>query len=130
MLKLMELSREIPLDNGLKVSFYHHIHRYFGDYHRINVDIICEVPLLEKYFTTKEEFTEARAILGRNAVFRRHLELMGVSSAKVEQSLENVIANFSRYSLTYLSSSLFPRKLVLAEVYGARQKTSRAYTGS
>lgn len=126
---MMELAREISLENGLTVSFYHHIHRYFGDYHRIKVEIICEVPLLEKYFTSQEEFAEARASLGKSAVFRRNLELMGVSSAEVEQSLERVIANFSSHSLSYLSSSLFPSKLVLAELSGARRKTRKAYTG-
>lgn len=126
---LMELTREISLKNGLTVSFYHDTHRYFGDYHRIKVEIICEVPLLENYFSSPEEFAEASAFLGSKAVFRRKLELMGVSSAEVEQSLESVIANFSSHSQSYLSSSLFPRKLVLAELSGARRKTAKAYTG-
>jgi hypothetical protein len=125
----MKLAREISLENGLTVSFYHHIHRYFGDYHRIKVEIICEVPLLEEYFTSLAEFAEARASLGSKAVFRRKLELMGVSSAEVEQSLEGVIANFSSHSLSYLASPLFPRKLVHAELSAAGRKMLKAYTG-
>jgi hypothetical protein len=128
---LIKLAREISLENGLTVSFYHHTHRYFGDYHRIKVEIICEVPLLEEYFTNIAEFVEASATLGGKAVFRRNLELMGVSSAEVEQSLENVIDNFSSHSLAYLASPLFPRKLILAELSGAGRKLHKSgvYTG-
>ncbi len=125
----MELAREIPLENGLTVSFYQHTHRYFGDYHRIKVEIICEVPLLEEYFTCREEFAEARATLGDKAVFRRDLELMGVPSADVEQSIESVIANFSGHSLSYLASPLFPRKVVQAELSGPRRNMQKSYTG-
>lgn len=125
----MKLAREISLENGLTVSFYHHTHRYFGDYHRIKVEIICEVPLLEEYFTNSAEFAEASVSLGSKAVFRRNLELMGVSSADIEQSLERVIANFSSHSLSYLASPLFPRKLVLAELSAAGQKILKAYSG-
>jgi hypothetical protein len=125
----MKLAREISLENGLIVSFYQHTHRYFGDYHRIKVEIICEVPVLEEYFTSQAEFVEARASLGSKAVFRRKLELMGVSSAEVEQSLEGVIANFSSHSLSYLASPLFPRKLVHAELSAAGQKMRKVYTG-
>jgi hypothetical protein len=125
----MELAREISLENGLTVSFYQHTHRYFGDYHRIKVEIICEVPLLEEYFASQAEFAEAVASFGSKAVFRRNLELMGVSSAEVAPSLEGVIANFSSHSLSYLSSPLFPRKLVHAELSAAGPKTRKAYTG-
>jgi hypothetical protein len=93
------------------------------------VEIICEVPLLQEYFTSQEEFAEARESLGSKAIFRRNLELMGVSSAEVVQSVERVIANFSSHSLSYLSSSLFPHKLVLAELSGARRKMLKAYSG-
>jgi hypothetical protein len=126
----MELAREIPLENGLTVSFYHHTHRYFGDYHRIKVEIICEVPLLEEYFASREEFAEAKAALGDKAVFRRNMELMGISSADVEPTLEGVIDNFSSHSLAYLASPSFPRKMVLAELSGAgRKKRNKVYPG-
>jgi len=125
----MKLVREISLENGLTVSFYQHTHRYFGDYHRIKVEIICEVPLLEEYFTSRPEFAEAMVSLGGKAVFRRNLEMMGVSSAEIDPSLERVIANFSSHSLSYLASPAFPRKLLLAELSEAGLKKRKAYTG-
>ena len=124
---VMKLAREVPLENGLTVCFYHHNHRYFGDYHRIKLEIICEIPVREEYFSNPDEFAEARAILGRNAFFRRELELMGIPTAEVDQTLEKTMDNFSNHSFSYLASPLFPRKMVLSELEGARRKGRRLY---
>lgn len=126
---LMKLVREIPLENGLTVCIYNHNHRYFGDYHRVRVEIVCAAPVLEEYFTDRAEYAEARTSLGDSAVFRHNVELMGVASGEVDRSLERVIENFANHSLAYLASATFPRKLVLAELSGLKQKKRRAYPG-
>ncbi len=123
----MKLAREIPLENGLTVRFYHHTHRYFGDYHRIKMEILCEIPVREDFFDNCDEFADAQTLLGHAAVFRRNIEMMGISSADVENSLERTIENFMNHSRTYLSSPLFPKKLVLAELAGARKQDRRVY---
>ncbi len=125
----MELTREIPLENGLTVSFYHRSNRYFGDYHRLIVEIVCEVPLKEEYFANLAEFEEALTLLGETALFRRDVNLMGIPTADVEKSLEKVMDDFAHHSLSYLSSPSFPRKLVHAELVGARRKGRKDYTG-
>jgi hypothetical protein len=125
----MKLVREIPLENGLMVCIYNHNHRYFGDYHRVRVEIVCKVKVLEEYFADRAEYAGAKASLGDSAVFQHNVELMGVSSAELDRSLERVIENFANHSLAYLASPIFPRKLVLAELSGSRQKKSQAYPG-
>ncbi len=125
----MKLAKKISLANGLTVCFYHHTHRYFGDYHRIRVEIICEVPVTEEYFETAAECAEARAVLGGPVVFRRNLEMMGIPGAEVERCLDNTIENFTKNSLSYLLSPSFPRKLVLAELAEAGEKGRRVYNG-
>ena len=124
---LMKLARQVPLENGLTVSFYHHSHRYFGDYHRVRVEIICEVPVMEEYFSDPAAFAEARSFLGRNVFFRRNLELMGIPTAELENSLEKTIDNFSEHSLSYLASPMFPRRMVLAELAGAMGQARPIY---
>jgi len=126
---LMKLVREIPLENGLTVSIYNHNHRYFGDYHRVRVEIVCIVEVLEEYFADVAEFAEAKASMGDSAHFRHNVELMGVSSEELDRSLERVIENFANHSLAYMSSPIFPRKLVLAEVSGYRQNKRKTYPG-
>ena len=125
----MKLIKEILLDNGLSVFFYNHTHRYFGDYHRVRVKIICEVPLLKEYFADQTEYAEARANLGSKVIFRRDTELMGIPSGDLKKSLEKVIENFTDHSLSYLSSLKFPQKFVLSELSGSRKKTRRVYLG-
>ena len=125
----MKPIKEIFLDNGLIVSFFNHTHRYFGDYHRVRVKIICEVPLLKEYFADQSEYAEAKANLGSNAIFRRDTELMGIPSGELEKCLEKVIENFTDHSLSYLSSPQFPRKFVLTELSGSRKKTRQVYPG-
>ncbi len=125
----MKLAKEIPLANGLTVCFYHHTHRYFGDYHRIRVEVVCEVPVRDEYFATAEEYARARAILGGAAVFRRSTETMGIPTAEIERCLGSTIENFARHSLSYLSSASFPQRLVLAELAAAGRKGERVYSG-
>ncbi|HEX2767869.1 MAG TPA: hypothetical protein VHN12_01180 [Geobacteraceae bacterium] len=122
---MMKLVREIPLENGLTVCIYNHNHRYFGDYHRVRVEIVCKVKVLEEYFADRAEYEEAKISLGDSAVFRHNVELMGVSSGELDRSLERVIKNYANHSLAYLASPIFPRKLVLAEFSGSRQKNAR-----
>jgi len=125
----MDHVKEISLENGVKVSFCSHAHRYFGDYYRVKLDIICEASLLEEYFADRQAYAEAMVLLGPTAIYRRNVEQMGVPSAELDRTLENLIENFSRHSLPYIASSTYPKKLVLAEVNGAGRKISRTYAG-
>ena len=125
----MKPIKEIFLDNGLTVSFYNHTHRYFGDYHRVRVKIICEVPILEKYFADYSEYSQAKGKLGNNVIFRRDTELMGIPSGELEKTLENVVENFTDHVLSYLSSPQFPRKFVLLKLSESGKNTRRVYPG-
>ena len=125
----MDLVKEISLENGVKVCFYSHVHRYYGDYYRVKLDIVCEVSLLEEYFADRQAYAEATASLGPTAIYRRNVEQMGVPSAELDRTLESLIEHFSRHSLPYIASSSYPKKLVLAEVNGAGRKVQRAYAG-
>jgi hypothetical protein len=123
----MDLVKEISLENGVKVCFYSHAHRYYGDYYRLKLEIVCEAPLLEEYFADRQAYAEAKASLGPTAIRLRKVEQMGVATAELDRTLESLIEHFSRHSLPYITSSTFPKKLVLSEVKGAGRKMHRAY---
>jgi hypothetical protein len=125
----MDLVKEISLENGVKVCFYSHAHRYYGDYYRVKLDIVCEAPLLEEYFADLPAYADAMASLGPTAIHRRNVEQMGVPSAELGRTLDSLIEHFSRHSLPYIASSTYPKKLALTEVKGAGRKMPRAYTG-
>jgi len=108
--------REFSLPNGLSVSIYHHSHRYFGDYFRIRVEIICRIPLRTEFFTEDGALAQAIMMLGNEVVYTCIKEQMGVPSANLEKALEKLVASFSDNSLPYISSPQFPGNAVRAEL--------------
>lgn len=126
----MKLARQLTISNGLTVNIFNHNHRYFGDYHHVKVEITCEVPILEEYFSSREECDEARAALGESTtLYRRSVEKMGVSSAELEATLESIIEDFTDHSLSYLASPEFPRRLIAKELAASSKVTAhRTYS--
>lgn len=117
--------RDIPLPNGLTVSFYDQTRRYFGDYYLVRLEIVCKVPVLAEYFTEPGEYGEARSLLGDEVTYRRGVEQMGVPSTEIERVRDRLMADFEKHSLPYFSAPLFPRKVVGAELGKIRKKMQR-----
>lgn len=119
------LLRTEHLDNGLVVEFFDRSNRYFGDYHRICVEVRCRVSITEDFFAEAAdpagELESARALLGNAATFSRVLEKMGVAGAEVEAARQGLIENFIRGTLSYMGGSDFPRRFVVAEVENRRR---------
>lgn len=117
--------RKIELPNGLTVFVYDATRRYYEDYHLVRLDIVCKTPVLVEYFDNDELFSEARALLGELAVYRRLLEKMGVPFREIEAARESLIKDFESNALGYFSAHGFSRKLVLSEFAKAREKAGR-----
>jgi len=108
--------RELPLPNGLTVSFYDYTSRYFGDFHRVKMEIICKVPVSAEYFQDRRVFDDARSLLSDEVVYRHNVEQMGVPTTEIETVLQRLMTNFIEHSLPYFASVQFPGKIVLAAV--------------
>jgi hypothetical protein len=117
--------RVFPLPNGLSVSVYGNTRRYFGDYFRVKVEIVCRIPLLAEYFADSEAYAAARAMLGNDVVYSRAEEQMGVPSGGIEKALDRLVENFIEHSLPYVSSAQFPGKVVHAELNRTTGKKRR-----
>ena len=120
------LIRELHLPNGLTVSFFDHTRQYFGDFHRVKMEITCKIPVLPDYFEDRMAFDEAGALLGDEVVYTRIQEQMGVPSTEIEKVLNRLVTNFMEHSLTYFASARFPGKAVLAELNKIKRKRARA----
>jgi hypothetical protein len=96
--------------------------RYYEDYHLVRLEIVCEVPLREEYFTGPEKMAEARRVLGDRAMYRRTVEKMGVPYAEIGQAREKLIDSFMVNALPYLSDEKFPRMFVLSELAKTEKK--------
>lgn len=112
--------RSVQLENGLIVEFHDRSNRYFGDYHRVCVEVRSRVPLTPALFVAAAdphgECERARAVLGAEAVYVRTLERMGVTGAEVEAARQGLIDHFIRSAVPYLEHPAYPARLVAAEL--------------
>ncbi len=114
--------RELPLPNGLTITFFDHSRRYFGDFYMVKIEIICRVPILPSYFDDQTIFEEAWSLLNGEVIYKRVEEQMGVPSTEIDRVLDRLISNFTEHSLPYFSSAGFPGKIILAELNRIKKK--------
>lgn len=113
---MKKLIREIPLTNGLTVRFFDATRRYFGDYHQVRINICCEVPLSADLFEDAAAHHDAAKLLGGSVSYSKDIEHQGVATDDIPGTVAKVIQHFVDHSLSYLSGSEFPRKLVQSEL--------------
>jgi hypothetical protein len=112
---LMITIREERLDNGLQILFVDQSNRYFGDYHRVCIQIILVYALdaLLVANSDDEAFRDsAIASLGKELKVIKRLERMGVSTASVEKVRQSMIEAFMENASPYLDRPEYPRSLV------------------
>lgn len=102
-----DLIRQIALENGLTVNVFDKTQRYFGDYHHVRLEIVCEVPVPED--------DPAVSFGARSCRYTCDLRRMGVPSADVPAVIEELLSGFSATTLAYLSSPSFPERFVRAQ---------------
>jgi hypothetical protein len=91
--------REITLANGLTVRFLDKTQPYFGDYHHVRLEAVCDIPAPE--------------IEGADSCrYMSNIRRMGVPTADVPAVIDELISHFSNTTLTYMSSPEFPLRYV------------------
>ena len=111
--------REERLANGLQVLFVDESNRYFGDYHRVCIQITLVYALDELPVANgdDEAFRDnAIASLGHELKVVKRLERMGVSGAAVEKARQSMVEAFMENASPYLNRPEYPRSLVDAEL--------------
>jgi len=93
--------RSERLDNGVALEFVDLSNRYFGDYHRVCVEIRLTVP-------TK----------GLQRI--RRLERMGVAGADVEMTRNQLAEDYFQHAGRYLAHAEYPARLAAAQAASPR----------
>lgn len=86
------------LANGITLTFFDRSNRYFGDYHRVYIEIHLSVP---------PPAGPCTAI--------RHRERMAVPGAEVEVVRDQLADDFLRHAGPYLAHADYPARLAAAE---------------
>lgn len=121
---MTELGREI-LENGVELRFVDGGNRYFGDYHRLRIEVRIEVKLPEDDLATDGFWRMARQVLGERLTLVRPLERMGVAGDQVEAVRQEMIRSYLQHAAPYLGRPQAVRSLVAAEL--GRRRTGRPY---
>ena len=111
--------REERLDNGLQILFVDQSNRYFGDYHRvcIQITLVYALDALPVANSDDEAFRDsAIANFGKELKIIKRLERMGVPTAAVEGVRQSMIEAFMENASPYLDRPEYPRSLVAAEL--------------
>ena len=87
------------LPNGLKLDFLDATKLYYGDYYRVCIEIKCALP--------HEEHAHWH-------LFKK-LEKMGVSSAELDVTKQDLLAGFTSLILPYLHRADFPMRFAEAK---------------
>lgn len=95
------------LDNGVTVEFFDRSHRYFGDYHRIRVEVRLQV---------------SRPGSDSPLVKTGTLERMGVPGAATVTIRDRLADDYWRHVGRYLSHPGYPERLLAAETHAPRRQ--------
>ena len=100
----------VLLGNGIIVNFIDRSNRYYGDFHRVKIDIIAKFPVNVEQLP--EELHALAAASGGMATYERSLEKMGVPSADLENVAKTLIDNFIGTVGCYLEKETFVESLL------------------
>jgi len=113
------------LENGLVLEFHDQSNRYYGDFHKVRVEIRTRLLLQVELFNAEADplaaLQRARKLFGAELVESRFLERMGVAGAEVEKVREAMIDSFLQTGLGYLQRPDYPRLLLQKRLAAHRQ---------
>ncbi|MDY0268078.1 hypothetical protein [Trichloromonas sp.] len=117
--------RNEQFDNGVRLEFVEGSNRYFGDYHRLRIEVRCRVALTAALFPDavdpEGETHRVRGLLGEELKWSRSLERMGVATADLAAVRAELMDAFAASTFAYLRAPQFPTRLLAAELEKRKQ---------
>ncbi len=121
----MEPFHREELENGLVLEFRDLSNRYFGDYHRLHVEVRCRIALADTALLTalpSDLLEQARRLFGANVDFSREMTRMGVAGGELEDARRKMVEDFLCSSSRYLADRDFPARYVRQKIEDDRKK--------
>ncbi len=117
------------LENGLIVEVRDLSRRYFGDYHRVVLEVLIRLPLRMELLAAAPDaetlLAAARTAWGEEARNDTRLERMGVAGADVDSVRGELWTSFVAHGFGYIQHPEYPARLLRRLL--AQRKTSRPH---
>ena len=123
----MILVEEIPMPNGLIVEIWDKSVSIAADTTKVALLIRIRVELRPSYFTKPDHHELVRKIMGPEIFFEYKKERAFVRDKEKDVVFQELLDNFKKNSLPYLSKSSFPRSFALSK-YWDIEKNSYKYS--
>lgn len=94
----------VTLKNGLVIQFIDQSNRYFGDFHRVFIQVTISLP---------EQLAASAGLSTDRASLVRSLEKMAVPGKLIDAERESLIDAFLETSTAYLEKDNFPQQLLV-----------------
>jgi len=98
---MSEPYRIVSLGNGLSVRFYDFSNRYYGDFHRVCIEVKIDIPV--QLDRLPAGLADGGAKLSSPQRFERRLERMGVSGGELQAVKIKLVEDFLSASSVYLN---------------------------
>ena len=122
----MEPYKRISLENGLQIEFFDRSNRYFGDYHRVLIEVHLHFELPKDAGSDATFWRQVRALHGDRLDVRRFLERMAVPTADTGRVAEALAADFITHNRPYLERPSTLRSLAAAAMHPRQPLQSHA----
>lgn len=103
------------LENGVELAFFDLSNRYFGDYHRVCIEVHISVGA-----ATGAACPETGHPVP--VVQIRHLERMGVAGAELEATRNRMVQEFLQHAGSYLARDDYPVRLAVVQATSRRRQ--------
>lgn len=118
--------REVTLRNGLRLRFVDASNRYFGDYHRVRIEVAIELPLTAALLPDPELLAAGINRFGPTLLVGKVLERMGVASGRVETVRSELVEGYLHEARQYLVRPETSARLLRAELQRSSSLSTRA----
>ena len=123
----MELVEKIPMPNGLMVEVWDKSVSIAADITKVTLLIRIRVELQQSYFAKPDHYELVRKTMGPEIFFEYKKERSFVNDKEKDVVFRELLDNFKKTCLPYLSKSSFPASLALLK-YRDIEKNSYKYS--
>lgn len=111
----MVLVEKIPMPNGLRLEVWDKSVSIAADITKIELLVRIRVELQPSYFTKHDHYELVRKIMGSEIFFEHKQKRTFVRDKEKYVVFQELLDNFKKNSLPYLSKPSFPRSFALSK---------------